>query len=123
MLFVQELNRFEPKAIAGTEGAHDPFFSPDGEWVGFILNDALHRVSLESGVMLPIVEDIAIFEISKARGDLYQIESKLIEQVVALEVAKVDLRKTQGLLALECGFDPKLCCDGCRARGRAGSLR
>ena len=69
------------------------------------------------------VEDVAIFEISKARGDLYQVESKLIEQVVALEVAKVDLRKTQGTLALECGFDPKLCCEGCRARGRAGSLR
>jgi hypothetical protein len=59
------------------------------------------------------VEDISIFEISKARGDLYKVESKLIEQVVALEVAKVDLRKTQGLLALECGFDPKLCCEGC----------
>ncbi|MCH7752495.1 MAG: hypothetical protein IH898_10120 [Planctomycetes bacterium] len=69
------------------------------------------------------VEDVAIFEISKARGDLYQVESKLIEQVVALEVAKVDLRKAQGMLALECGFDPKSCCEGCRARGRAGSLR
>lgn len=59
------------------------------------------------------VKDVAIFEISKARSDLYQLESKLIEQVVALEVSKVNLRKAQGMLALECGFDPKLCCEGC----------
>ena len=34
------------------------------------------------------VENVAIFEISKARGDLYQAESDLIKQVVALEVAR-----------------------------------
>ena len=59
------------------------------------------------------VEDIAVFEISKARGDLYQAESDLIKQVVALEVARVGLRKSQGLLAMECGFEPCLCCAGC----------
>ncbi len=59
------------------------------------------------------VENIAIFEISKARGDLYQAESDLIKQVVSLEVARIDLRKSQGMLALECGFEPRLCCEGC----------
>lgn len=59
------------------------------------------------------VENVAVFEISKARGDLYQAESDLIKQVVALEVAKIDLRKSQGMLALECGFEPQLCCEGC----------
>ena len=59
------------------------------------------------------VGDVAIFEISKARGDLYQAETKLIEQVVALEVAKAKLKQTQGLLSIECGFHPRLCCEGC----------
>lgn len=59
------------------------------------------------------VENVAIFEISKARGDLYEAEVDLIDQVVALELAKVDLRRAQGELARECGFEPHLCREGC----------
>jgi len=59
------------------------------------------------------INDITVFEISRLRGQLYESESKLIEQVVALKVAMVGLRKSQDVLALECGFAPKLCCEGC----------
>jgi hypothetical protein len=44
---------------------------------------------------------------------LYEAEVDLIDQVVALEMAKVDLRRAQGELARECGFVPQLCCEGC----------
>lgn len=59
------------------------------------------------------VDDVSVFEISQIRGQLYEAESKLIEQVVLLEVATVELRKAQGGLALECGFIPRLCNEGC----------
>jgi Tol biopolymer transport system component/tRNA A-37 threonylcarbamoyl transferase component Bud32 len=35
MLWVREMNEFEGKALAGTEGAQAPFFSPNGEVIGF----------------------------------------------------------------------------------------
>jgi len=59
------------------------------------------------------VDEIAIFELSKARGRLYEAESELVQQVVQLEIARVRLRKAQGLLAKECGYQPKLCLQGC----------
>ena len=47
LLFRHRLVSFEhPEPIPGTEGAFHPFFSPDGEWVGFITADRLKRVSL-----------------------------------------------------------------------------
>ena len=51
---VQQLHRrsmdeLEPIPIDGTEGGESPFFSPDGESVGFIANSTLQKVSLAGG--------------------------------------------------------------------------
>ncbi|TDI38032.1 MAG: hypothetical protein E2P02_21605 [Acidobacteria bacterium] len=40
-LFLHRLDRFEAEAIPDTVGARDPFFSPDGQWVGFLAGSAL----------------------------------------------------------------------------------
>jgi Tol biopolymer transport system component len=55
-LFVRPLDRFEPTPIPGTAGATAPFFSPDGEWVGFHAGDALRRVALSGGAPLKIAD-------------------------------------------------------------------
>ena len=34
-LYLRELDSFQAAPIAGTEGGHTPFFSPDGNWIGF----------------------------------------------------------------------------------------
>lgn len=52
-LFLRSVDRDEPTAIAGTEDAADPFFSPDGEWVGFFARGSLQKVRLDGS--LPIV--------------------------------------------------------------------
>ena len=39
-LYLRQLNEIEAKPIAGTERANSPFFSPDGEWIGFHVFDA-----------------------------------------------------------------------------------
>jgi len=59
------------------------------------------------------VDDVAVFKLSQARGQLFEAESELIQQVAQLEIARVRLREAQGLLAKECGFQPKLCLEGC----------
>ena len=58
------------------------------------------------------VNDTTVFEISRQRGQLFEAESKLVEQTVALKVAEVGLRKSQSTLPLECGHTPCLCCEG-----------
>jgi hypothetical protein len=59
------------------------------------------------------VSDVAVFELSQARARVFEAESNLIEQVAALKIALVRLRRTQAELAAECDFQPKLCCEGC----------
>jgi serine/threonine-protein kinase len=43
-LFLREMNRFDAVALPGTEGAHGPFFSPDGDWAAFFANGSLKKV-------------------------------------------------------------------------------
>ena len=45
-LYLRSLDAFEPRLVDGTAGAFAPFFSPDGEWVGFFANRKLLRVGL-----------------------------------------------------------------------------
>jgi serine/threonine-protein kinase len=51
-LYVREIDRIELRALAGTEGAAAPFFSPDGRWIGFFAGGSLKKVPVGSG---PIV--------------------------------------------------------------------
>ena len=36
MLYVRRLDEFDVAVIRGTEGAYGPFFSPNGQWIGFV---------------------------------------------------------------------------------------
>ncbi len=55
-LYFRPLDRLEATAIPGTEGALNPFFSPDGEWVGFGAEGKLKKVSLSGGPPLTLCE-------------------------------------------------------------------
>ena len=55
-LYHRRLDTFESRAIEGTEGARYPFFSPDGEWVGFFANGKLQRVSMQGGAPLAVCD-------------------------------------------------------------------
>jgi serine/threonine-protein kinase len=55
-LFVRSLDAFDPLSVDSSEGARDPFFSPDGEWVGFFASGEMRRVHLASGSSSTIAE-------------------------------------------------------------------
>ena len=61
-LYLRPLESFESTPIAGTEGGHSPFFSPDGEWVGFFTDTELEKVALAGGVPTPLapVESLSL---------------------------------------------------------------
>jgi Tol biopolymer transport system component len=44
----------ETRPIPGTEGALNPFFSPDGKWLGFFANNKLKKVYVNGGAALSL---------------------------------------------------------------------
>jgi serine/threonine-protein kinase len=55
-LYLRALDRFDAIRIPGTEGGSTPFFSPDGEWVGFWADGALRKVRVDGGPVVTIAE-------------------------------------------------------------------
>ncbi len=55
-LYRRTLGTLEPVAIPGTEGATDPFFSPDGQWIGFFAGGKLQKVQVAGGIPQPICD-------------------------------------------------------------------
>ena len=45
-LYLREIDELDARSLPGTDGAYQPFFSPDGEWVGFFTGSTLKKVSL-----------------------------------------------------------------------------
>ena len=48
-LAVREIASFESKLLPGSEGAALPFFSPDGEWLGFFAAGKLRKIPVSGG--------------------------------------------------------------------------
>ncbi len=48
-LFLRTIDRDSPTLIEGSDEAADPFFSPDGQWVGFFAHGSLKKLRIEGG--------------------------------------------------------------------------
>ncbi len=48
-LYLRSMDRLAAAAIPSSERAHSPFFSPDGEWLGFFTANELKKVSVHGG--------------------------------------------------------------------------
>jgi serine/threonine protein kinase len=55
-LYLRPSGRFKSTPIPGTENAHAPFFSPDGEWIGFFADRQLKKVSVRGGLPIPVAD-------------------------------------------------------------------
>ena len=55
-LYVRELTDPAVRALAGTEGARQPFFSTDGAWIGFFANRKLSKVPVAGGPVLQVAD-------------------------------------------------------------------
>lgn len=55
-LYVRPLDSLEPRPIPDTEGAINPFFSPDGQWLGFFASGKLKKVSVNGGAAVTLAD-------------------------------------------------------------------
>jgi hypothetical protein len=53
-LYLRAMDSIDAKPIPGTEGAVNPFFSPDSQWIGFFAGGKLKKVSVKGGAALTI---------------------------------------------------------------------
>jgi serine/threonine protein kinase/Tol biopolymer transport system component len=62
--------------IPGTERGHDPFFSPDGQWLGFFAETNLKKISVNGGA--PIV----LAEASNPRGASWSEDGTIVAALI-----------------------------------------
>jgi eukaryotic-like serine/threonine-protein kinase len=53
-LYLRAMDSLEGKPIPGTEGGVSPFFSPDGQWIGFFAGNKLMKVSVSGGAAVTL---------------------------------------------------------------------
>jgi Tol biopolymer transport system component/tRNA A-37 threonylcarbamoyl transferase component Bud32 len=53
-LYLRAVDSLEAKPIPGTDGVINPFFSPDGQWVGFFASGKLKKTSVSGGAALTL---------------------------------------------------------------------
>ena len=55
-LYLRAMDQTEATPIRGTENARGPFFSPDGEWVGFSAERQLKKVAISGGASVRLCD-------------------------------------------------------------------
>ena len=90
-LWIRSLDQWQPRELPGTEAAVRPFWSPDGNWIGYFRSEALLKVPAAGGPVVRVaslpavqapmgaasgvwVEDGTIY-ISQAVGPLLRVPS------------------------------------------------
>jgi Tol biopolymer transport system component len=56
MLYLRDLSAGEVRPLAETEDAIYPFFSPDGQWAGFLTIDQVKKISIRGGAVISLCE-------------------------------------------------------------------
>ena len=55
-LYLRDLNSFEVRAVAGSSGAKQPFFSPNGKWIAFFAQGQLQKAEVVGGTPIRLAE-------------------------------------------------------------------
>ena len=60
-LYLRGLDQLQAEPMAGTEDGATPFFSPDGQWIGYFAGASLRRVAVTGGESQTIVADAGLY--------------------------------------------------------------
>jgi Tol biopolymer transport system component/predicted Ser/Thr protein kinase len=76
LLATRLLDQAKPTLLTGTENATDPFFSPDGQWIGFFADNKMKKISVQGGA--PVV----LGDSSNARGASWGDDGTIVAELV-----------------------------------------
>jgi serine/threonine-protein kinase len=68
-LFTRRLDQPRATELPGSEGAQGPFFSSDGQWVGFVARGKLSKISVEGGAAVRLSDLVSFFGASWSEDD------------------------------------------------------
>ena len=71
-LYVRRLDQLTATPLAGTEGAAAPFFSPDGQWLGFFAGGTLKKIAVTGGA------PVTLADTSNARGGSWAEDGTIV---------------------------------------------
>ena len=54
LLYLRDINAFDARAVPASNGAKQPFFSPDGRWAAFFAQGQLLKVEVAGGTPIPV---------------------------------------------------------------------
>jgi serine/threonine protein kinase/Tol biopolymer transport system component len=77
-LYLRELEELEAEAVPGTEGASNPFFSPDGRWIGFYGNGNLNKVSVSGGAVVTLCRAPPVYFTGWGGGSSWGLDDTII---------------------------------------------
>jgi len=55
-IFLRAMDSQEARPISDTDGASEPFFSPDGQWIGFFAGGKLKKISVNGGAAVTLAD-------------------------------------------------------------------
>ncbi|HEX6323932.1 MAG TPA: protein kinase [Vicinamibacterales bacterium] len=55
-LYLRHFDRLDAMPLPGTEDGVDPFFSPDGQWIGFFAGGKLRKIAVSGGAAVDIAD-------------------------------------------------------------------
>jgi hypothetical protein len=55
-IYFRSLDQSQATVLSGTEDARDPFFSPDGQWIGFFADGKLKKISVQGGAAVTLCD-------------------------------------------------------------------
>jgi len=77
-LATRALDQAQPTLLAETEGGSDPFFSPDGQWIGFFAGGSLKKISVQGGV------PVTLCSVDQPRGASWGDDGNLVVALAPL---------------------------------------
>ena len=73
-LFVRDFDTLQVRTVAGSEGGRMPFFSADGQWLGFFADGLLKKVPVTGGSP----QTIALANASRAAGGTWMDDGSIV---------------------------------------------
>jgi len=73
-IYVRRLDQLQASMLSGTEGGMAPFFSPDGQWIGFFSGGKLKKVAVAGGAA------VTLCDAPNARGGSWADDGTIVFQ-------------------------------------------